>query len=727
MIRQPSFALSASPPSPASAKRVINISFPLLLRPNPVFLINSPKELRSVGISLASRARLSLQPASMTRQNKYPRRLGRQHSRSRIPRRLQDRESRYQSSHSRRELNFTPSPSISPRRSFRNIEEPESPPIYHQSTSPAPRRLSHTSVRYFPLNQERKEIRLLRILPQATSIIKCELFHTSLSDPCRYIALSYAWGDKYDTGTIMIDGREVEVTESLMLALEGLRSRHDPVIVWADAICIDQENTQERNLQVQAMTSIYQKAAKEAIWLGPEAQSSNMAFELLNTLYQNHDSPAHIRTIISSPDSRAAFLALVALFDRDYWSRLWVVQEVINGNNKTVYCGTSSLPWEICRIASDVLLEYCSDLTDAFMHVTGAAAISASGYTCTHQLVCGGPAVLHDLRDDRGEADLLKVLFYHQRKYCTDPRDRIYGLLGALSPSKRLDFPVDYSIPVRELYIDVVGNLLTTTQSFDVICASINFPVHQNLHGLPSWCPDWSQRRRILPIWHDFRGFSAAGASKARVAFCKGSKRRTLEVSAILLDKITSCGMTLNTPVDKNSMLMVFYQWWCKLIHTNGYKQEDHEAFCRTISCGQVPDTWTPREWLERTYRTFASGLLGRCPEMPLHSHLMSYVQNFAPLSPAEQKQTLDEDFTNAMTGRCFATTHSGLLCLGSGALQAEDLVCVPLGSSTPIILRKRGDRYTFIGDIYVDGYMDGKAIDDWRNGMREVETFAIK
>jgi hypothetical protein len=104
----------------------------------------------------------------------------------------------------------------------------------------------------------------------------------------------------------------------------------------------------------------------------------------------------------------------------------------------------------------------------------------------------------------------------------------------------------------------------------------------------------------------------------------------------------------------------------------------------------------------------------------------MSYAQNFSPLSLGEQKQTLSESFTNAMTGRCFATTRSGLFCLGSGALQVEDLICVPLGCSTPIILRKRGDGYTFIGDIYVDGYMHGKALDDWRNGTRKLETFAI-
>ncbi|PVH70091.1 hypothetical protein DL98DRAFT_598098 [Cadophora sp. DSE1049] len=122
----------------------------------------------------------------------------------------------------------------------------------------------------------------------------------------------------------------------------------------------------------------------------------------------------------------------------------------------------------------------------------------------------------------------------------------------------------------------------------------------------------------------------------------------------------------------------------------------------------------TSQEWMEQTYRTFAVGLLGRYPALRqsgLEPHLMSYARDFTtPLSLAEQKQTLSRPS-----------------CLGSGALQAEDLLCVPLGCSTPILLRKQGDGYTFIGDIYVDGHMDGKAIDDCRNGTRKVEAFAIQ
>ncbi|KAE9366493.1 hypothetical protein N431DRAFT_548372 [Stipitochalara longipes BDJ] len=593
------------------------------------------------------------------------------------------------------------------------------------SSSPAPRRLGETSFRYQDLDPKSRNIRLLRILPETTSIIKCELFSASLDNHCQYIAISYAWGDPDDTRIIILDGHEFPVTESLMLALQRLRSRSTAVIVWADAIYINQGNIDERNQQVQAMTSIYQQAGEVALWLGPEADDSNMALELMFELYRHKSSKTIIRAIIQSPDRRDSFNALVALFDREYWGRLWVVQEVLNGNNKMVYCGSSSLPWNFCVTASDILRRHYADMLHAFLYTNGVAAISASGRTYPGQLSCGGPAVLHDLREDGFSCGLLNVLLYHQEKNCADPRDRLYGLFGILSEDERSHFSVNYNSPVREVYIEVVDTLLTTTRRLDIICASISFPVHQNIHGLPSWCPDWSQRRRILPIGDRFPGFSASGALEAKVAF--SNKRRILNVTAIFLGKITSCGVPLNPPICKGALLMAFFEWLEKLKEVKGFNQLDHEAFCRTLCCGQLPEEYTPKDWMERTYRTFALGLRGRYPGITLDSHLMSYVQDFIPLSLGKQKETLTENFTNAMTGRCFATTQEGLLCLGSGALQVEDIICVPLGCQTPIIIRRRGDEFTFIGDIYVDGYMGGKAVNDYENKLRKLETFAIQ
>ncbi|KAF4619024.1 hypothetical protein G7Y89_g14822 [Cudoniella acicularis] len=287
------------------------------------------------------------------------------------------------------------------------------PPVrfWQRPSSPAPR-LGDTNFRYKDISPTGNEIRLLRILPETTSTIKCELLHTSLDDPSNYTAISYAWGDTDDTRTILLDGREFPVTLSLMLALQRLRSRSQPIVVWTDAICINQGNINERNLQVQGMTKVYSTATTVAIWLGPEAENSEMAVELLHELYQSRESPARISEMIKSTTRIPHFKALTALFDRDYWRRLWVVQEVINARNINVYCENDEVPWDICTAVSALLRQHKPDLIRAYL--SEQETISKSRRNWEDVLSDGGPGGLRDLKyQESGSAGLLDVLLYH--------------------------------------------------------------------------------------------------------------------------------------------------------------------------------------------------------------------------------------------------------------------------------------------------------------------------
>lgn len=65
---------------------------------------------------------------------------------------------------------------------------------------------------------------------------------------------------------------------------------------------------------------------------------------------------------------------------------------------------------------------------------------------------------------------------------------------------------------------------------------------------------------------------------------------------------------------------------------------------------------------------------------------------------------------------------------MGTGFMDPNDVVCVPLGSSTPILLRPEGDsgEYRYVGDVYVEGYMHGKAIEDWHNKDRVKRKYVL-
>lgn len=118
--------------------------------------------------------------------------------------------------------------------------------------------------RYTPLRAE--EFRLVRVLAARSSQVKCEILHRPFRDPPSYIAISYAWGDSSDTTKIMIRYEhsplfvEVHISKSLYYALEALRRKGEDVLVWADALSIDQQNRDEKNEQLSLMADIYKKA-----------------------------------------------------------------------------------------------------------------------------------------------------------------------------------------------------------------------------------------------------------------------------------------------------------------------------------------------------------------------------------------------------------------------------------------------------------------------------------
>ncbi|RYO92278.1 hypothetical protein DL766_001769 [Monosporascus sp. MC13-8B] len=208
--------------------------------------------------------------------------------------------------------------------------------------------LNASSIRFTPTSHDHStfqyrgvqgdEFRLLRLLPETVSTIKCEFVPASLENHPKYVAVSYAWGDVDDTVQIQVDGLPFMVTSSLHGALNALR-RSEPVLLWADAICINQRNKDEQSHQVRMMTSIYSQAKSVAVWLGPEMDDSDLAVELLQAISKIAGDSEAMHGLIASKNWRRHFTALVRLFERDYWSRLWVVQEVLNATSVTVYCG----------------------------------------------------------------------------------------------------------------------------------------------------------------------------------------------------------------------------------------------------------------------------------------------------------------------------------------------------------------------------------------------------
>jgi hypothetical protein len=122
---------------------------------------------------------------------------------------------------------------------------------------------------YTPLSAANTSFRLLRILPSLvyTSTIRCELFDNKIHDS-EYIAGSYVWGPPEPMESIMLNNATFYVRQNLFHFLKACRSRVKSRVMWIDAVCINQEDNQEKSHQVRAMGRIYRNAQAVYCWLG---------------------------------------------------------------------------------------------------------------------------------------------------------------------------------------------------------------------------------------------------------------------------------------------------------------------------------------------------------------------------------------------------------------------------------------------------------------------------
>ncbi|KAI1351667.1 heterokaryon incompatibility protein-domain-containing protein [Xylaria sp. FL0043] len=610
----------------------------------------------------------------------------------------------------------------------------------YQSQSPRepPGVLGEKTYQYDPLGPF--EFRLVRIFSKKMTTIKCEIESKSLIDPPAYTAISYAWGDADNKRSIQIGKTKISVAASLFGALDAIRQREEDVLVWVDALCIDQQNRDERSKQVQLMTEIYAKATLVAIWLGPLENDSHLAIELLQDIAIAKNDPEEITAHLLSPTQLRAIEAVVHLFQRDYWKRLWVVQEVSNAKAIKVFCGGSTgIPWQVYTRAARIFRHHKEDL-DSWLSpgsVPKSKRHSAlpSSLTYSQALVYEGPNSLLDIDSANSvlqEGSLLNIIRAYRRKLTSEPRDKVFGILGVLPEVVRKEFLVDYSLSVKEVYTNVVDFLLNTTNRLDVICESIHFPKQNGIANLPSWVPDWSQNPEITALGYSYR-FNAADDTDADWEFPDPQRRNELEISAVYIGTVWKHGVAVGTLCTSADYLMAFLHWRAILLDYTSFKdpelQKEMElAFCRTICLGQIPREKEPDEWIRKTYQVFATLLRNRLPKLPLDDVLSQYTET-PENNETNHRQLLQSHFGSHMMGRCFFLTKNNRLGMGTGFMLPGDMIIVPLGCRTPIIIReedRRRGRYRLVGDVYLDGYMDGEAVRRWKAGEKLVEKFVL-
>lgn len=373
-------------------------------------------------------------------------------------------------------------------------------------------------LQYVPLSQV-GNTRLVTLLPGTdSSPLSTRLSEISIDLDTKYEALSYECKEKAGKCLIDCNDKQAYVTLNLRDALLALRYPDKPRYLWIDALCINQQDLQEKSKQILALKTIYQKAFTVIIWLGLESStesltSTSKVFELLPVLARNwqslldqgidHTNPTRYADEIrlqdvlkdGGADDNSPIKALVDLMTRSYFSRTWIVQEIILSSDAVVVCGQHKISWKIFVHASQAFMSginYLASLMDQAVRM--------------RYLNLQGIIIAERRFHHRDRLQLLAMLTSFQKLETTDPRDKIYATLGIVAPYKRVhhlydEIPItpDYTKSSEEVYKEAAVYLIWERQ--DLYLWSFQPPTSQrNLKTLPSWVPDWS-------VSHNFIGF----------------------------------------------------------------------------------------------------------------------------------------------------------------------------------------------------------------------------
>jgi len=180
-----------------------------------------------------------------------------------------------------------------------------------------------SNYRYSAILPEFCNIRLLCLNPskRPTSEIYCHLFDYSVDDSLvgthMYEALSYTWGTQQNPLPIYIDNKPFHITENLYAALSHLRNHSLVRFLWIDALCINQEDPEEKAGQIVLMARIFAKASRVIVWLGEAKDNSDEALRAIH-------AAAATTKIAKSPTDEVVKSAILALLKREWYGRVWV-------------------------------------------------------------------------------------------------------------------------------------------------------------------------------------------------------------------------------------------------------------------------------------------------------------------------------------------------------------------------------------------------------------------
>jgi len=336
-------------------------------------------------------------------------------------------------------------------------------------------------------------IRLLKIAAQDNRIF-CSFGTTSIDDAPPYMAVSYRWGSPKRTHCLLITESNsatiIEINENCFKALCRITPQSTTRYVWIDAVCINQDDEEEKFHQIPLMGEIYSSAVQVVSVFGKErtpGETQHFIRRLVESeQYQEALKPGEFYPISLAGESYN-WSQLLPLTFHEYWKRAWIVQEVALSRRLTILYGESEIPWSHIEL----LLRYFGP-ENSPRYSRYFTKVDEIHLTVMGSLNAILPfKVFKDRVARDSQMRLSQVAMELRRQEASDPRDHLYAFLGFSQDSSHPELKPNPQHTPEEVYTKFM--LFTLSQGDLGILEHMTRPEDyedtRNLR-LPSWVPD---------------------------------------------------------------------------------------------------------------------------------------------------------------------------------------------------------------------------------------------
>ena len=548
---------------------------------------------------------------------------------------------------------------------------------------------------YNKLDSQRCEIRLCTLHPGSLDDpLVCTLSAISLDDKPEYETLSYVWGDPTLNKEISANGDVLRVTTSLHTALRYLRSTKNPRVIWADGICINQGNLNERSSQVGMTGNIYRTGKELQIWLGEaeelashtgsdsihlelasEKALDNLAVFLQSQGLLTNPPVLHSPSVVTeSPDSSLlgaleilslmvadkhmfqmpfytvthesklefnswwyrSLSSLIRILSLAWWGRLWTFQETLLSSQSTVHIGIHEVP----------LFYFLHGLKKARQHLSGCCSPLAGLwqgqseiFRKTNNLINLIISLDSAMEGFRSNVYLRMTDLYiiTSKRESSDPLDKVYAINSLICPQETPKLFPDYHISPAKLYTEATRHVFSEEGSLYLLDYAVGtqYPPpfdseYTNPLNLPSWVCDW--RHNIHPRIYSTL-YNASHSLKHKV---QRSGSRSLVIKGAFFGVVSKIGKVLPAPLE-SSFVENLRQW--RLLAGSSHNSDMH-TFLKVILLDfsihpeKKPQRITPETLSQMNFGGMRACLQIAWQSVPISRYTFQKFENYTEYTP---------------------------------------------------------------------------------------------